>query len=240
MDPINRKIYMLWLGDEELNGDRLRAIINMPSNMVLITKTNLKDYILKDSPLHPAYEFLSTIHNSDYMRCYLMHHYGGGYSDIKLTNIIWEDMFDKIDNQENILMMGVKTTYGHTYSGIEEWTENMKNNILQNMDKMICMGIMICRSNSCITREWYDELHRKLDSYLMSLKANPAKFTRECFHPVLGIALEKPEWEGLTDYKSGYPISWNILLSQILYPIQFKYMENIDTHTLNLNLNFWK
>lgn len=51
--------------------------------MKVINPALLPFFILKDAPLHPSYSFLSGVHRSDYLRCYLMHHYGGGYSDIK-------------------------------------------------------------------------------------------------------------------------------------------------------------
>jgi hypothetical protein len=33
-------------------------------------------------PLHPAYEYLSLVHRSDYLRCELLHQYGGLYCDV--------------------------------------------------------------------------------------------------------------------------------------------------------------
>jgi len=164
-----------------------------------------------------------------------MHHHGGGYSDVKCTSIDWNAAFDKMDNDvgEHIMLMGVKTTFGHTYSGIEEWSPTMKDDILQNMNRMACMGWFICRANSRLTQEWYIELNKRLYDYLPRLMVNPSKFTRECFDPELGYALHRPKWEKITDQtKTNYPISWNILLSQILYPLQLKYIHNVDTSTM--------
>lgn len=231
-NAINKCIYMLWLGNEELNENRLTAINNMPNNTVLITKDNLYQYIKINHPLHPAYESLSTVHKSDYMRCYLMHHYGGGYSDIKYTNINWGNAFTTMDTNHKIELMGVKTTYGHTYAGIELWSDTLKNTILNNIDSLICMGYMVCRPYSTITNKWYNELHVQLDSYLDRLYLHPAKYTRECFDPQLGHAMATPKWEGISEYHSMYPISWNLLLSQILYPIQVEYIDKINNTTM--------
>ena len=228
---VARCIYMLWLGDEELNETRINAIKNMPPLLIYITKQNLHTFILAEFPLHPAYEYLSTVHKSDYMRCYMMHHYGGGYSDIKTTHIDWIRALDVMDANENIQLMGVKTIRGHLYAGIETWSESLKNDILQNMDKLACMGYMICRPYSTITTKWYNELHKRLDEYLHIVKENPATYTRECFDPHLGYALSTPSWEGLSGH-SMYPISWNLLLSQILYPIQLLHIDAVNNTTM--------
>ena len=37
--------------------------------------------------VHPAYEYLSLVHRSDYLRCELLHRYGGLYAD--LDTLCW-------------------------------------------------------------------------------------------------------------------------------------------------------
>ena len=224
---MNRSIYMLWLGDEEMNEERRSAIKNIPG-ATLITKKNLNDFILKDYPLHPAYDYLSTIHKSDYIRCYMMHHYGGGYSDVKPRNIDWDNAFDKMEKNSDIMMMGIATHYGHTVAGVEDWSIETRDEIIQKIPSLFCMGWFICRAYSPITTEWYTELNSRLDKFLPDLIKNPASRTRECYHPNIRVALEKPIWEGRTPFISNYPISWNILLSQILYPLQIKYIDAIN------------
>ena len=49
-----------------------------------MNRENLSSWIAEKSPLHPAYNYLSSVHKADYLRCYLMHHHGGAYSDIKV------------------------------------------------------------------------------------------------------------------------------------------------------------
>jgi hypothetical protein len=234
MDHINKRIFVIWVGNEEFTDTRKMALINLSKqNITLITDTNLEEFILKNFPLHPAYKYLSAIHKSDYLRCYLMYHYGGGYSDLKNKNINWDEGFTKMNNDKNIMIMGVKTTYEETYAGIEEWDENTKNNILSNIDTLFCMSYFICRPKSPIVSEWYNELNLRLDRFLPKLKKNPAKYPRECFHPEAGCAFPKPIWENPNiRIKTNYPVSWNILLCQILTPLQMKYLNNIDNTTL--------
>lgn len=47
--------------------------------IILVDPDNLSEYI---DVVHPAYEFLSYVHRSDYLRCELLHRYGGIYLDM--------------------------------------------------------------------------------------------------------------------------------------------------------------
>lgn len=223
---MNRSIYMLWLGDEPMNAERQQAFARLPG-ATLITKHNIHDFILHDHPLHPAYPYLSTVHKSDYLRCYLMHHYGGGYSDVKHRPIHWPAAFDAMATHGDIMMMGLATSRGNTISGTEEWSAEMQDAIIKCIPRLFCMGWFICRPYSPITTEWYEEINKRLDKFLPELIKCPATHTREAFHKNEGCALEKPIWEGRTAFRSMYPISWNILLAQILYPLQLKYLTAI-------------
>jgi len=49
----------------------------------LITSKNLTKYIKPEDPLPEGFQYLHYVHRADYLRTYFMHHYGGGYADIK-------------------------------------------------------------------------------------------------------------------------------------------------------------
>lgn len=87
-----KKIYCFWLNEEDMSDNRKVSLENLTNisecEVVLIDKYTLPNYILPEYPLHEGYEYLSEIQKSDYLRCYFMHHYGGGYSDIKKTTEI--------------------------------------------------------------------------------------------------------------------------------------------------------
>ena len=67
-------------------------------------------FIHPQYPIHPAYNFLSNIHRSDYLRCYFMHILGGGYADIKFytKNNNWCDAFNLINTEYQIQIIGEK------------------------------------------------------------------------------------------------------------------------------------
>ena len=235
-NSIERRVFMLWTGDEVMTNDREQALkkieVNDKIKVTLITKNNLHEYVLKDYPLHPAYEYLSTVHKSDYLRCYVMHHYGGGYCDMKDILFQWEKGFDMIESNPDLLMIGIKPIIGHLLANIEEYTHELRNELIEKINSLCYMGGFIFRPQSPITTEWYNELNNRLDKYLPKLILNPSKYTRECFDSGLGFALPAPTWElpvqEFLSEKSDYPLSWNIILAQILYPIQLKYLDKIS------------
>jgi hypothetical protein len=52
---------------------------------------------VKESPIPPAYPLLTPIHKSDYARAYLMHHYGGGYGDVKHYQFDWRPYLERLE-----------------------------------------------------------------------------------------------------------------------------------------------
>jgi hypothetical protein len=228
-------IFVIWIGDEPINEVRQRALNSIPDH-TLITKHTIDQYILKEFPLHPAFQYLSTVHKSDYLRCYLMHHYGGGYSDLKYNSVDWNAGFKYLEDNPELMIMGVKTTFGHLYAGIEEWNEITKSQILENKDKLFCMGWFICRPYTEFTRQWFEQLHIKLDTLLETIKVHPAKYTRECWIPRFGYSLPQPNWENDKGQQRKYPISWNLILSQIVYPLQIKFLDNINNTIMKTHI----
>jgi mannosyltransferase OCH1-like enzyme len=85
---IDRKIYCVWVGENTaMNENRINGLESIRKNsgveVVLVNNDNLNSFVKEGHPIHEGFKYLSDVHKSDYLRCYLMHHYGGGYSDIK-------------------------------------------------------------------------------------------------------------------------------------------------------------
>ena len=70
--------------------------IQTECKITFVTPDNLHTYIKKDNPLHPAYDYLSEVHKSDYLRIYFMKFYGVGYHDIKQATGSWVDSFSSL------------------------------------------------------------------------------------------------------------------------------------------------
>lgn len=144
-------LYCFWTDDTPMSEQRqtrlneLRAAAH-PCTVVLLTKETIPQIVRPDTPLHPAYPYLSAVHKADYLRAYLMHVHGGGYTDIK-------------------------TPYGWPwYDAFLDFERNPRAMI--NIRYPGCA--MICRPQTDLTRDWYTSVCRILDEKLPLLKAHPA------------------------------------------------------------------
>mgnify|MGYP006136987643 CR=1 FL=1 len=232
----NRILFILWI-DGELTQNRKDAINSIikttECNVILITKKNLNNYILKDYPLHKGFKYLSIIHKSDYLRCYLMHHYGGGYSDLKQAKSSWLSSYKKIKNNKNIWAVGLKGPENFGIAYPEEFNREQRNELKQNHKNLIGVGYFIYKPRTPLTYEWYDNLNKRMDYYYEDLKKYPAKYTRESYdRPPKKWCKDETNPELLKlkcpKERTKYPISWNRILGQINYPLQLKYLKYIE------------
>ena len=232
----NRILFILWMGGK-LTDNRKESIEsikqNTECNVVFINKDNLHKYILKDYPLHKGFKYLSSIHKADYLRCYLMHHYGGGYSDLKRAQSTWVPSYKKLENNKNIWVVGLRgpNNFGIAYPF--EYNKTQREELKKNHKNLIGVGYFIYKPRTKITHEWYDNLNKRMDYYYNDLKKHPAIFSREAYDmlPMQYFKHEQiPELRklGCPKKRTKYPISWNRILGQINYPIQLKYLKHID------------
>lgn len=164
--------------------------------VILVTPQNLHEYIVQDTPLHPAYQYLSETHKADYLRTYFMHFHGGGYSDIKKTTGSWKQSFEDL-RQSQYWICGYAEIYGGVAyePHVEYWNELIGN------------GAYICKPKTMLTTEWYNEMIAFLDTKVTDLQLYPSTHPRDA-----------KEW-------SNYPIEWNEMLGRIFHKIAYKYKE---------------
>ena len=234
----NRILFILWTCGK-LSKNRLKNINkikkNSKCNVILIDNNNINDYILKEYPLHKGYNYLSCIHKADYLRCYLMHHYGGGYSDIKEIKHSWIPAFKEMENNKHIWANGVSFKYGIFGLAIpEEYDKEKRKHIRKYTNNLIGIQSFIYKPRTKLTYDWYNLLNKRMDYYYEKLKENPAKYPRES-----ASGTPKPIWEG-GKINTKYPISWNRILGQINYPLQIKYINNIKQNVPIVNHKNYK
>lgn len=202
----NETIYVFWTGDNAMSVNREQCLKNLKEvskcNVIVVTKDNLNQYILKDHPLHPAYEYLSETHRADYLRTYFMNFHGGGYSDIKKTTSSWLPSFEALRNDDSKWIIGYQEQSPHAIAYTPH--ANFYKELIGN-------GAYICKANTKLTNEWYNDMITVLDSKLEKLKQYPSTFPQD-----------KAE---ISNGK--YPIEWNEILGRIFHRVCYTYKERI-------------
>lgn len=199
----NRVVYCFWTGTNEMSNNRISCLIQMHEKIgvpiVLVTLKNLDYFILKEH-LHPSYEYLSETHKSDFLRIYFMHFFGGGYSDIKYPSGSWINSFEKLQNTKELYMIG----YDDVSSG-----------------EHVHLSSFICKPNTDLTKDWYNEMVKVLDEKLELLKQYPST--------------------GPQSFKTDdnmYPLRWRELLGETFEKVIVKYKDNYD-NTLPFPFCHW-
>lgn len=206
--PVPNVIYAFWTGNNALTASRARNLElmrqrNPESRLILVTPENLMDFVRPENPLHPAYEYLSLVHRSDYLRCYFMHHYGGGYSDIKEPHGAWLPAIE--------MMQCSSASYGLGYREVSsgmcaQLSGRIGRHLRIRYRRLIGMGAFVMRPKTPLTEEWYKEMLSFLDKKSSDLENNPGNVRGD---------------------NQGYPIRWTGLLGDILQPICLKYSEHL-------------
>lgn len=218
--PVEEVVYCFWTGNNamsEIRSNCFQTMLNTVGVPVkLITPQNLNEYILNDYPLHPAFENLSLVHKSDYLRCYFMHHYGGGYADIKRQDHSWSASFREF-NSSAAWVMGYREVGARVVAVIDG---KLGKDLRRNWKVVVGNGSYICRPYSPFTTEWYNELHHRMDNYAQRLAANPGN--------VMGD-------------NEGYPIPWTNILGDIFHPLCLKYHEHLSfSETIKPNFTAYR
>ena len=209
-------VYSLWFGHSAMSPQRESALlsifrVNNCANVHINTET-FNSWIHPDLPLHPSFYYLSATHQSDYMRSYLMHVYGGGYTDIKNTVKNWRPYFDLL-NSPNILGVGYTEIGPH---GIAPVGGALELEMKKNYQNIIGFCAMIFKPQTAFTAEWHLSLNKILTEKYGLLKQNPAR------HPQDQLGAQ------FTDGTiSAYPLKWTEIGGDIFHPLVYKYQAQI-------------
>lgn len=157
-----RTMFCIWVGGNAMTPGRKRAyeklISNVGCRVVLITDDTLVDWEVPEAPIHRCYKDLSATHKADYLRCYLMHHYGGGYSDIKAARNSWLPYFDTLVHHPEKLAMGYREVGPHAVADVPDASQHRK--LRNNYEKLIGCCAFIFRRQSELTKKWMDLVHQ--------------------------------------------------------------------------------
>lgn len=200
---VPRRIFTLWTGDGPLPEARQRGLDALQDTqhgieVVLVTPESMHEWIVPGHDLHPAYQNLSLVHRSDYLRAYLLHHHGGGYSDVKAPNHHWGPAFEQLAH-DDLWLIGYPE---RSTQWVAQLPRQLGRDLKRNYRIVPGGGSFVARADSTFTREWMAELERRLDYLGPLIEQHPG-----------GVRNEVLE----------YPVSWNDLLAKIIHPLALKH-----------------
>jgi hypothetical protein len=140
-----------------------------------------------------------------------MHHYGGGWADIKHTSADWRPHFDRL-RRSDALALG----YQEIPDGIPHIKGPLGDELRANYSGNIGLCAFIFKRDNETTAAWLKSLHETLDSLHDKLKNNPATHPQDCTEMAL------PHGR-----KSTYPVSWSGILGDIFHPLMYKNRKKI-------------
>jgi hypothetical protein len=145
-----------------------------------------------------------------------MHHYGGGYADIKLLNFDWNPYFEILDNSD-AWAMGYPEVQAMDVA--VDPNDQMTNDIRSSYASLIGNCNYIFKPNTPFTREWKKHLHVKLDEKLPELRANPGRHPQEFKNAMFS--------DGTF---SRYPLRWAEILGEIFHRLCYLNRDRILTN----------
>jgi len=204
---LSKKVFSFWTGDNALTPNRERSLARLREVLglrhVLVTAYDLDEWVLEAHPLHPAYEYLSLVHRSDYLRAYFAHHYGGGYVDLKAPTMPWVTAFERIARDDEAWFASDRL---HSVAWVAQLGGSLGRDLRRHYHLVAANTAFAARPHSPFTAEWLHEVEARLDQGLEAVRRSPG-----------GIRGEGP----------GYPFAWNELLNDIHHPLCLKYHAHI-------------
>ncbi|MFC4872439.1 hypothetical protein [Negadavirga shengliensis] len=223
---IPKVLWCYWAGGPMTEGRKksfqyLIDHVGLP--VILVEPGCLRSLILKEHPLHPCFPYLSAVHQSDYIRTYIWHHYGGAWHDVKATKTdispVWKEFADPKTYFVGKPEHPNGTAKVHDDEG--RWMPDY-------WKELVSVIAWVGRPYTAFSGAMYMAMHSYLDNYLDALKTNPGKHPRE--KSIMKGNLLLYGFKKLSYYFSGrdtrYPLPWT-LFGNLFHPLNYKYREHI-------------
>jgi hypothetical protein len=200
-------VFVVWAGSNPMSANRTRNLavieerIGLPVH--LVTPDSLPEWLVAGHPLPAAYEHLSFVHRSDYLRGYLMHHHGGAYVDVKEPYGSWLPSHERMAADPDAWATSYQTTHA---DWIGKLPGRMGSEILVNYRLMFGKSGFMMRSHTPLTAAWMARMHAVLDERGADLAAHPG---------------------GVYGDDAAYPMSWTDLLGRVLDPLTLKHLGHV-------------
>ena len=219
---VPKVVYGCWFGHTPqlplMSARRFEAFQSLAANIGvpfrLVSEENLDRYVVDGHPLHPAFEHLHGVHKADYARVYLLHHYGGGYHDVKFRLESWADAWRTEDWTENerVWIHGCRETnpeaVGHP-PGEKE--------IQAQYGRLVTLSAVICRPATPFSEALLDAVEDTLDRHADELRRCPGRNPGGCYSRDPFAMATRGE----------YPLRWLQLLGEVAHPLMLRYADHI-------------
>ena len=212
-------VFIVWFGTS-ISDTRLQALNNLIEHLhvpyILITEKNYESYSKPEMPIHTVFPYLSGVHKSDYLRTYLLYHYGGMYHDIKFREQSVSTMWSKFSDPNIWIISRPEKHEGWIGYNVED--PKMKQ-LQKHYAELGTMGWVICRQKTPFLRELLNHIIQKLDKHHDRLILFPSE------NPV-GYYSDRP-FELLRPTDT-YPIRWLELLGEKYHILMYKYRPHLN------------
>jgi len=213
-NPVPKIVWCYWAGGP-MNDNRLRSIEMMRDYMgvtvCLITSKNLDSFVVEGFPLHDTFPYLSAVHQSDYLRIYLLHHYGGCWHDVKPIMTNYDRAWKEFDDQ-NVYLVGKPEIKGGPAKVAD------KNGVWMpdQWSELVATNRWIGRAGTPLSEELFCDANRFLDEKRENLKKCPAKSAYD----------KKNEHFWGKFIKNQYPLPWTVF-GNLFHPLNYKFKQHI-------------
>ena len=212
-------VFICWFGNS-ISENRYQALKSLIKNIgvpyILVTDDNVFDFQHNQFPFHPAFKNLSGNHKSDYIRAYLLHHYGGGYHDIKYRDLNWKNQWNDFKNPQVWIKSRREKQPSHIGFNIDipetRWIQQKYNDVGT-------MGWVICRPYTKYTQELLDIIHQVLDKHYHNLLKNPSTHS--------GGYYSNNPFGKVRDINNNYPLRWLEIMGEHFHLLMYKYKNHL-------------
>jgi hypothetical protein len=221
INGVPKVVFVCWFGgykvdNQKMSKNRFEAFTSLVENIgvpvILITSKNYSSFIKQSYPIHKSFELLSGNHKSDYIRAYFLHHYGGGYHDIKHREESWQDCWGDWLVDDNIWIYGRRENNRRAI-GYPPNASNTRN----KYNKLVTMGWVICKPNTKYTSNLLNKIEDVLDKKYPELETYPGYNSAGYYH-------ENPFQMA---EENNYPLRWLEIMGEISHPLMLEHTIHI-------------
>ncbi len=228
-------IFCIWFGKKIMPVNKAAALLSILNNVnvpvQLLHDDNFRNWEIPEHSFHPAFEFLTDTHKSDYLRAYLMYHYGGGYTDIKFTFSDWSGCFHTL-GESNKHFLGYRETApnGVCLNLVEKLNPSIVEQLRSIYQVFPGTSAFIFKQGTPFARDLLEAMHSILDAKFDDLRCHPGRFPQE----FKGSLLEDKTI-------SRYPLDWVELLGDNFHALAFfSHLDNILYGEIKPSVKFYR